>query len=109
MDLTDSVTHKITLDEVNRGLEMMDKKIGDPIRIVMQPKASKMKEWRHTSLAIAKCLTMDEMGKYLFPDHSDPCRIRLGGYSDVRCAGLLISCNEFYNIIGSGTEVHHLS
>ena len=40
VDLTDSVTHKITLDEVNRGLEMMDKKIGDPIRIVMQPNSA---------------------------------------------------------------------
>ena len=40
VDLSDSVTHTITLDEVNRGLEMMDKKIDDPIRIVMLPNCS---------------------------------------------------------------------
>ena len=37
INLSDSVTHKISLDDVNRGIEMMDKKIGDPIRIVMEP------------------------------------------------------------------------
>ena len=37
IDLTDSVTHRIPLNEVNRGIEMMDKKIGDPVRIVLQP------------------------------------------------------------------------
>jgi len=40
VDLTDSVTHRITLEEVNRGLDMMDKKIDNPIRIVMQPNGS---------------------------------------------------------------------
>jgi propanol-preferring alcohol dehydrogenase len=37
LDLSDSVTHRVSLDEVNRGIEMMDKKIGDPVRIVIQP------------------------------------------------------------------------
>jgi len=37
VDLSDSVTHRISLDEANRGIEMMDKKIGDPVRIVIQP------------------------------------------------------------------------
>ena len=35
IDLSDSVTHKIKLDDVNRGLEMVDKKSDDLLRVVM--------------------------------------------------------------------------
>lgn len=35
VDLSDSITHKLSLDDANRGLEMFEKKIGDPVRIVM--------------------------------------------------------------------------
>ena len=35
IDLTDSITHRIKLDEVNRGIEMLDKKSVDLLRIVM--------------------------------------------------------------------------
>jgi 2-desacetyl-2-hydroxyethyl bacteriochlorophyllide A dehydrogenase len=37
IDLSDAVTHKISLDEANRGLEMLESKAGDPMRIVMNP------------------------------------------------------------------------
>jgi len=35
IDLTDSITHKIKLDDVNRGLEMVNKKRDDLVRVVM--------------------------------------------------------------------------
>ena len=35
VDVTDSITHKIKLDDVNRGLEMLDKKSDDLLRVVM--------------------------------------------------------------------------
>ncbi len=37
IDLSKSITHRIPLDEVNRGLEILEKKIGDPLRIVIMP------------------------------------------------------------------------
>lgn len=37
IDLSDSITHRLPLDEATRGLEMLDKKIGDPMRIVLLP------------------------------------------------------------------------
>jgi len=37
IDLSDSITHRLPLDEATRGLEMLDKKIGDPMRIVLIP------------------------------------------------------------------------
>jgi len=36
-DLKNVVTHKISLDDVNRGVEILDKRIGNPGRIVMEP------------------------------------------------------------------------
>ncbi len=36
-DLRNVVTHRIPLDEVNRGIEMLDKRIGNPGRIVLEP------------------------------------------------------------------------
>jgi threonine dehydrogenase-like Zn-dependent dehydrogenase len=38
IDLTDSITHRLSLDEANRGLEMVEKKVGDPVRVVMLSK-----------------------------------------------------------------------
>jgi len=35
IDLSMSVTHRISLEEVNYGMEMLEKNIGDPIRIVI--------------------------------------------------------------------------
>ena len=35
IDLSDSITHRLSLDDANRGLDMLEKKIGDPVRIVM--------------------------------------------------------------------------
>jgi alcohol dehydrogenase, propanol-preferring len=35
IDLSDSITHRLSLDDANRGLEMVEKKIGNPVRIVM--------------------------------------------------------------------------
>lgn len=37
LDLSKSITHRIPLDEVNRGLEILAKKIGNPLRIVILP------------------------------------------------------------------------
>ena len=37
IDLSKSITHRIPLDEVNRGLEILEKKIGNPLRIVIIP------------------------------------------------------------------------
>ena len=38
IDLADSITHRLSLDEANRGLEIVEKKIGDPVRVVMLSK-----------------------------------------------------------------------
>lgn len=35
IDLSRSITHKLSLHEVNRGLEILDKKIGEPVRVVI--------------------------------------------------------------------------
>jgi alcohol dehydrogenase, propanol-preferring len=35
IDLTDSITHRIKLEDVNHGIEMVDKKSDDSVRIVM--------------------------------------------------------------------------
>jgi len=35
IDLSRSITHRIRLEEINRGLEILEKKIGDPLRIVV--------------------------------------------------------------------------
>jgi len=35
IDLSKSITHRVRLEEINRGLEMLEKKIGDPLRIVV--------------------------------------------------------------------------
>lgn len=35
VDLSDSITHRIRLDDVNRGIEMLDRKTDDIMRIVM--------------------------------------------------------------------------
>ncbi len=37
IDLSKSITHRIPLDEVNRGLEILEQKIGNPLRIVIIP------------------------------------------------------------------------
>jgi len=37
VDLSDSITHRLPLDEATRGLEMLDKKTGDLVRIVLLP------------------------------------------------------------------------
>jgi threonine dehydrogenase-like Zn-dependent dehydrogenase len=34
IDLSMSITHRISLEEINRGMEILEKNIGDPIRIV---------------------------------------------------------------------------
>ena len=36
LDLSDSITERFPLEEVNRGLEHLYKKIGNPIRIVIE-------------------------------------------------------------------------
>ena len=35
IDLSKSVTHTLSLDEVNQGMEILEKKIGNPIRVVV--------------------------------------------------------------------------
>jgi 2-desacetyl-2-hydroxyethyl bacteriochlorophyllide A dehydrogenase len=35
IDLSKSITHKISLDEVNKGLEILEKKTGNPVRVVI--------------------------------------------------------------------------
>ncbi len=35
IDLSKSITHKISLDEVNEGLEILEKKTGNPVRVVI--------------------------------------------------------------------------
>ena len=35
IDLSKSITHRISLDEVNKGLEILEKKIGNPVRVVI--------------------------------------------------------------------------
>lgn len=35
IDLSDSITHRVSLEDCNRGLEILEKKIGDPMRVVM--------------------------------------------------------------------------
>lgn len=37
VDLSKSITHKFPLRDTNKALEVLDKKIGDPIRIVLEP------------------------------------------------------------------------
>jgi len=37
VSLSDSISHRLPLEEVNRGIEMLDKKIDDPLRIVLMP------------------------------------------------------------------------
>lgn len=37
IDLSRSITHRVPLDEVNRGIEILEKKIGNPIRVVATP------------------------------------------------------------------------
>lgn len=37
IDLSKSITHRLPLEEVNRGLEVLEKKIGNPLRIVIIP------------------------------------------------------------------------
>jgi threonine dehydrogenase-like Zn-dependent dehydrogenase len=38
LDLTESITERFPLEEVNKGLEHLHKKIGNPIRIVIEIK-----------------------------------------------------------------------
>jgi propanol-preferring alcohol dehydrogenase len=35
IDLSASITHRLSLDEVNRGMEILEKKIGNPMRVVV--------------------------------------------------------------------------
>jgi len=35
LDLSDSVTHRVSLDDINSGFEILEKKIGNPIRVVV--------------------------------------------------------------------------
>jgi Zn-dependent alcohol dehydrogenase len=35
MDLSRSITHRVHLDEVNSGLEILEKGIGNPLRVVV--------------------------------------------------------------------------
>jgi hypothetical protein len=35
IDLSKSVTHKISLDEANKELEILEKKTGNPVRVVI--------------------------------------------------------------------------
>jgi threonine dehydrogenase-like Zn-dependent dehydrogenase len=37
IDLSDAVTHNVSLDEANSGLQMLESKTGDPMRIVIHP------------------------------------------------------------------------
>lgn len=37
IDLSNSVTHRVSLDNVNRGMEVLKKKIGNPSRVVVTP------------------------------------------------------------------------
>lgn len=37
VSLSDSITHRLPLAEVNRGLEILDKKIDNPLRIILLP------------------------------------------------------------------------
>jgi len=34
LDLSTSITHRVPLEEVNRGMEILEKKIGNPVRVV---------------------------------------------------------------------------
>jgi propanol-preferring alcohol dehydrogenase len=36
LDLSRSVTHKVSLDDVNRGIEILEKGIGNPLRVVVE-------------------------------------------------------------------------
>jgi propanol-preferring alcohol dehydrogenase len=36
IDLSGSVTHKVKLDEVNRGIQILEKDIGNPVRVVVE-------------------------------------------------------------------------
>jgi len=35
IDLSNSVTHQVSLEDVNRGLEILERKIGNPVRVVV--------------------------------------------------------------------------
>ena len=35
VDLSKSITHRVSLDDVNKGMELLEKKIGNPIRVVI--------------------------------------------------------------------------
>jgi 2-desacetyl-2-hydroxyethyl bacteriochlorophyllide A dehydrogenase len=35
LDLSNSITHRVSLDDVNRGMQMLSKNIGNPIRVVV--------------------------------------------------------------------------
>jgi len=35
LDLSNSVTHRVSLDDVNLGIEILEKKIGNPVRVVV--------------------------------------------------------------------------
>jgi len=35
LDLTKSISHKFSLDKVNEGIEVLTKKIGDPVRVIL--------------------------------------------------------------------------
>ena len=37
IDLSKSISHRIPLAEVNQGLEILEKRIGNPLRIVIMP------------------------------------------------------------------------
>lgn len=36
IDLSKSITHKVSLDDINRGIEILDKGIGNPLRVVVE-------------------------------------------------------------------------
>ena len=35
IDLSSSITHRLPLEEINRGMEILEKRIGNPIRVVI--------------------------------------------------------------------------
>jgi threonine dehydrogenase-like Zn-dependent dehydrogenase len=37
LDLSKSITHKLRLYEVNKGIEILDKGIGNPLRVIVEP------------------------------------------------------------------------
>jgi threonine dehydrogenase-like Zn-dependent dehydrogenase len=37
LDLSGSISAIVPLSEIHRGIEMLEKKVGDPIRILVQP------------------------------------------------------------------------